>query len=420
MNSIRQASLRSVLILPFLLLLVLPAQVEAFQLLSNSGTVAKESKPAVRAMLTTHWSISGTKSVGATFAEAPSKDVDVLLAYSLNQFRYGDVDKGIQITQEINQRFSDNLDGWLLTTWYQTLTDEFDQALISMDSLVKKMEQAKLDEPRKKIVYRRLGRLVGYLEGPVRNSVNEDLLEMTTGQILKGLKDPLKTTFQQARDEVKKKYATMQTEHQTAQAAELAKAKIVDDQKIERIKQENQRLEKSKSQIEPQKATVQSQADSELSQLRRQADSALYQLNQANASVAAIERDLWSLYAQLNFNRRQGFFDFFLIDQIRQAEFALSQARNNAFVQGSQVASIQNQIVGTSRNYSAQLSRIDAEIKQVRTSIRRNDGKLNRLAKGPRIADGKISGRRNRRTSLRTYDELSLDLYRKELLAAAQ
>lgn len=392
----------------------------AVQLLTQPEKMPNETKQVVREMLETHWSIKGAQTIEPTFAEAQPKSLPVLLGYALNHFRFGDVKTGLEVTQEINQRFPGNLDGWMLTTWFRCLRDDYDESLIAMRTLIQTTKgNLQLSQAKQRSIYRRLGRLIGYLEGPVNSSVNADLLDAAIIQVEDNLAAPMKQAFQKARNEVKQSFAKLLKEHQLAGEKELAKAKIVDDQKIERLKQDNQRLSETRTRLEPRKETIQSQANSEINQLQQQADSAIYQLNQANATVAAIERDLLVLYSQLNFNRANGLADdFFLVNQIRQSEFSLFQARNNAFSQGSQVATLQNQIQRTQRGYSAQISQLDAEISQAQKSMRRNDGKLNRLAKGPRIADGKLSGRENRRTSLRTYDDLSLELYRSELLQA--
>ncbi|MEL7500319.1 MAG: hypothetical protein AAFN77_22170 [Planctomycetota bacterium] len=402
----------------------IPSPACGFQLLSPpSADLPLESKQSIQQMLGPEWSLSESKQTPSTFAKAPKSNSAVLLSYALNRFEYGTKDQGLEISKEMSRRFPTNLDGWMLTLWFEALVNDYDKSLITVQSFHNAMsQQPQLDDQTKQTIYRRLGKLIGYFEGPVHSSVNEDLLIAARNTLTKDLPADLLKTFNDARSGVTKKFNEMKQSQANVEVKELAKAKIVNDEESQRIEADNQRLEETQTRLEPQKATIRSQANSEISILEQQASSALAQLNTANANVNSIELDLFNLYTQWNINHQNNYYgdDFFLRTRIQQAEYALSQARASAFSLGGQVATLRNQLIRTRRNYNGQLSQIDSEINAAAKAIRRNNGKLNRLARGPKVADGKRSGRKNRLTSLRTYDDLSLDLYRQQLLNATK
>ena len=64
----------------------------------------------------------------------------------------------------------------------------------------------------------------------------------------------------------------------------------------------------------------------------------------------------------------------------------------------------------------SQLREIDKEIRRVNGAKRRNQAKLGKLARGPELMGGKKEAMRNKQISLRTYDNLQLEVYRQDLL----
>lgn len=403
------------------LAVVLHASIVQGQLLSPPSKVSNDAKVAIDQMLNSEWSRPGADRTMSTFAKAPKNEAAVLLSFALNRFAFESKTTALETTEEVNQRFPENLDAWMLTLWYQALINKYDVSLTSIGRLQQKVEQQPdLSDEMKKVIYRRLGKLIGYFEGPVRPSVNEDLLMATTNKLSAALSPGLLKLFNESRASVKAKFEELKQNHNEIEKVELAKAQIHTDEEMLRLEQEGERLEQTESQLAPQRDTIAEEADAAIASLNQQASFARAQLNDANAVAFSIERDLAFVYAEWNRNHEVDYHgnDFFLSTRIRELEFSLAQARNSAIASSNQLAAIRNEIVRTRRGFAARIGQVNSQIKSAKKAINRNMGRMKRLSKGPKIPDGKKSARKSRRVSLRTYDDISLDLLKQQMLDA--
>lgn len=405
------------------LAVVLYADIAQGQLLSPPAKVSNDAKIAIDQMLDSEWSRSGSESTSSTFAKAPKMESAVLLSFALNRFAFESKDTALETTKEINQRFPENLDAWILTLWYQALMNKYDVSLTSIGKLQQQVEQQPdLSDDKKKVIYRRLGKLIGYFEGPVRPSVNEDLLLATTNNLSAGLSPELLKLFNESRALVKVKFEELKQNHNEIEKVELAKAQVQTDEEILRLEQQGERLEKTESQLSPQRDAIAAEADAAIASLNEQANFARAQLNDANAAAFSIERDLAFVYAEWNRNHEVDYHgnDFFLSTRIRELEFSLAQVRNSGIASSNQLAAIRNEIVRTRRGFAARIGQVNSQIKAAKKAMNRNTGRIKRLSRGPKIPDGKKSGRKSRRESLRTYDDMSLDLLKQQMLDATK
>lgn len=384
---------------------------------------AQASTP-IRRLLNEDWERAPKIAVRAktTFESATQFTDDLLVAYMFNRIRHNQTSEAKLAAQELTDRHADNLDGWMLKTWLNTLTDDFDLALINMRMFKKQIDaQKNLPEQTKQQIYGRLGRLVGYFQGPVADRVNDDLLNGTIRELAAGMQPQILKTFNQNRDRVLKQHDDLLIEQGKKTRVILDKTKLENQAEAAQLDQQNKLLEQTQAQLLPQKQKISADATSQIAAVEQQAYQLQQQLTRLSGEIAATNLDLQLLYQDLALilNQPSEFRQstFFLRNQIRSAELALSSLRQSARLTSNQLGGLQSQVLQIEASANQQTNEIDKEIKRVNNSKQRNLSKLTKIAKGPEVAAGKRKSLKSRITGLRTYDKLTLELYRQDMLS---
>ena len=168
----------------------------------------------------------------------------------------------------------------------------------------------------------------------------------------------------------------------------------------------------------PQLEQLTSESDLLTSRLDQQIITASTNLRTANQAVFRLEQQLAILYADLFRINRRNFSSVIAIEnRINRVGFDLSQQRITAVNQANELSALQNELFAVRRNYQRQIAQANRSLKQTEVAQNRNNKKLQKIVV-PKIAGGKNQALNNRRTALKTYDNLPLELYRQEMLDA--
>jgi len=384
---------------------------------------AASSLPA-RELLTTYWKLglNNANQSKQAFESANARDEFTLVAYAINRIQQNKTREAKAIAEELTTNFPTNLDGWMLKTWLNTLEDNFDVALINMRGFKSQIDAAKnLPNQNKVAIYSRLGRLIGYFQGPVNDRVNKNMLTETNSILIKGLTPDLLTAFNDGRDQVLKTFNDLVKDQAAETQVELEEVKAENEQERISLEQQNQMLEQSESQLIPQKEQISTDATIQIANLQRQASSLQSQLNSISADLQSAQLNLQYLFVDLSsiLQQQQHGYNvstYFIRNQIRNTEYNISNLRN----QGNQISSQLNnsrwQISQIQSQANQRINGIDKELKRLKNSRRRNLAKLSKIAGGPKLAGGKRNSMRERAEALPTYDELSTELYKQQLL----
>lgn len=382
-----------------------------------------EISAPIRTLLTDDWKRAPKNEAASksTFEKARVFTDDLLVTYTINRIRHNRISEAKLAAQELTVRHPDNLDGWILRTWLNTLTDDFDAALINIRSLKKKFDQTKnLAEPTKQKIYKRLGRLIGYMQGPVSDRVNNDLRDETIQFVTAGVKPELVKLFNGSRNKVLKEYGDLTKSQADKTQVELVKIKASNDAEAVALERQIKLLEQSESQQTAEKQRIRDESARQISAIERQGSSAELEISRINTNLRTTELDLFYLHQDLNFilNQPPGrrFSTFNLQNQIRNAQLSANALRLEGIQATNQLNSLRTQLVAAQRNSTQRLNDLEREIKRVNGAKRRNLAKLTKLAKGPKVADGKRQSMQSRVNALRTYDDLPLELYRQDIL----
>ena len=384
---------------------------------------SQASKP-IRRLLKEDWERGPKIAVRSTttFESERRFTDDLLVAYLFNRIRHNKTGEAKLAAQELTARHSDNLDGWMVKTWLNTLTDDFDIALINMRNFKKQIDaQKNLPEKTLQQIYRRLGRLIGYFQGPVSHRVNDDLLNDTIRELAVGVKPEIIKVFNENRDRVLGQHGDLLAEQGKKTQVILDKTKLENQAAAAQLEKQNQLLEQTGAQLLPQKQKIAEDAKKQIEAVQQQAYQLDQRLSQLGGEISAVELDLQYLYQDLGLilNQPREFRQstFFLRNQIRSAELSLAALHQNAAGASNQLNGLRAQIGQIEASAKRQTDEIDKEIKRVNGSKLRNLAKLTKIAQGPELASGKRKAMRSRITGLRTYDDLSLELYRQDMLS---
>ena len=311
---------------------------------------ATDSVP-VRKLMTAHWDGNETDhaQVRKTF-QAASQNEDLLVAFMINCVHNHQTKDAKLAALELTNRFSDNMDGWIFKTWLNTLTDEYDSALISMRTFKKKIDANKaLTDDSRKVIYTRLGRLIGYMQGPVSDKVNQDLLNGTIQIVTRGATPDSVKIFNENRDKILKQYDDLVKAQGQKTQVELAKVKVANDAEAVGLEREVQLLEQTESQLRPEKQRIRDEGARQIASIEQQGSSLQSQLTQIGGDIRATEFDLQLLYSNLNLLLQQpprfqvGVLQ--LQNQIRNAELALVSLGTSANQTSQQINSLSAQLV---------------------------------------------------------------------------
>ena len=180
------------------LLILSNATADACQLLSPpEQPLTIHAEKSVQAFLNEYWNRSPQNALASEtfYRDLKSPSAIVSVAYAVNRIQQNKTNEAKIVAEKITATFPENLDGWMLKSWLNALEDKFDTSLVSIQSLNRQLlANTDLSLESRSSIYSRLGRLIGYLEGPVAHRVNQNLLLTTTQNITrttppKNLKD---------------------------------------------------------------------------------------------------------------------------------------------------------------------------------------------------------------------------------------
>lgn len=418
---LKRPGLQFLFVIALLLLWNTPAG--AYQLLSlpeqpNQGA----TEQIIQTLLNEYWGRAPQNALASEkfYENLSSPPAIVSVAYTVNRLQQNKTNEAKLVAEKITEIFPRNLDGWMLKAWLNALEDNFETSLVAIRSLNQQLiATADLPAEVKTSIYSRLGRLIGYLEGPVAHRVNQNLLFTTTQFIINTAPQNHLREFNSSRTEVQEKYTEIKNNQAQKKTEELSKV-AQRDQKIEQIlNRENESLSDSEQQLSEEIERIRQDANARISTLESQGSQIEQEQIATSIEIQQREKRLLYLYEQLAILNLGPVSKFWTYDpriEIRSIEFQISQKRSDWNGYSFRLRSISEEISRLQFATQQKTASITRELKKINGTRRRNLGKLARIASGPQIADGKKNAMKIRVTSLVTYDEISEELYRQQIL----
>ena len=328
---------------------------------------------------------------------------------------------GAKIADQLLKVDRSQLRGWDMKIWFDTLMDKYDVSLTSLRAIGPILKADKqLSEGQKRRLVDRLGRTVGFLEGPVKEQVDEVMLEEVE-EFLKGhLSDQQLETYAAAKKKVTLKFDNIAGKNQERIIKEKEKVRIQDDIEKRNLTERNVDLDRQISGLNPQIQNVQNEgtrqvslARQEMQPLQSQLGLIGSQINRDEAALIALTNDL--VFFQQNFPNSLN--ATLVQNSLRNVRFNLNNLYRQARFTRNQLTVAQARVVQVQNEFDARVATLRDELRLLQREKSRNRKKLAKLAAGPKVASGKLSAFQHRETSFKNYVEYPVEFLRQDLLA---
>jgi hypothetical protein len=379
------------------------------------------NRQAARSLLESGWEKNqSNREMSLDDFPAQAADPQFLLAFTLNRMQHRRYTEALSTATRLTGISPETLEGWILRMWLETLSDHYEPALAAMQSFKSTWEKAgQLDDKTTNDMLSQLGRLIGYLQGPVGTKVNPAMLNATIVSITNGLDQDQMATFNKSREAVLTQFEDLLKSHQqkiTDEEQKVAQSNVLETQDINNqnvlMDQRANDLQQAIDAVEQEGYDRLDRIRAEIEPLQREATIVNSQLDSSLFTLDAMFSEYY--YYQQNFRRHPNL--PYLSLRIRDQQVVVGSLRN-------QLRSINNQIYATEdranqiqSEYENRISQMSGELESMGVQRRRNSRRLVKLAAGPEVAGGKITALENRATALTTYDPFPLELARQQVL----
>lgn len=359
------------------------------------------------------------KSVQVFEAAAP-KDAYVNLAYAVNRLQHNRSSESLAAAQAAKAKDSDNLDAIVFTIWLEMLRDDFDVALIEMQTFADAVQRSTLAPDKLDVAYRRMGRLLGYLQGPVAGQCNPDILARTIERLNEGLNHRQKKIVSDQSDAVILKYEQLLRDLSQEVQDSIKKNQASNEVSKEALEKQNNVLAAQTDQIQQQRDAIELEGEQKISAAAQQLPALEAELQNVIAQMDSIRSQIAYTQSALYYGPNNPHGSILAFDYnrfaLQQNYLVLNNLRANANSIANAIAIEQNRVNQIRNAYNAELRKLNKDIKKSANLQRRNTNKLVKIAAGPEPDAGKVAALNNRTSALSIYDPLPLEQYRADFL----
>ncbi|HZN34241.1 MAG TPA: hypothetical protein VFB80_10495 [Pirellulaceae bacterium] len=397
-----------------------------------------EARAAIAKLLDVGWATTPQARVAADLqrdevARTASGDPRALAAAWLVLLQQRRYDDGLKRIDEHLVRSPNDLNALRAKAWVQAILKNYPAALVSADKLSQQLAadppQTEAEREDHKELIGFLGRLLGYLGGPVAATVNQEQRKAAEKAILARLEASRQPLFEDAFNGVLAKFIAMTDESSDARDQAVAAAVAEKDKTLAEIEADRQQAAARAKELEERRKSVQAEFQGELEQIAKEDRPLVQQLAQLDSRAAVLNRDLATYQIEIDrltrlaagendpARRQQLLFeaDRLAIVASRIEGDLVAANRLGRGVQAQRAALATRQAQAQS-NANTQVQRIDRELTDLTKRERRNDS-IEKRASRPNVGPtSKARALSAQATALSTYDQFPLEAAKAKLL----
>lgn len=358
-------------------------------------------------------------------------DNRITQGYAILLIRQHKYPEAIKLIEQVLKSDESNLYAWKIKSWLSVITKNYATALVELDRVSQLMsaDETGDTEEQQLEVARYLGRVFGFLEGPVADASNPAQRDPAMKKIVARLSEPRQAAFEEGRARVLAAFNSLGAEKEESEE----KAKVVAEEEREKLLEDlearKEKIAARRSEIGPQRDKLRSEIKAESDQLLKEQQPFLNQLNVLNANAAGLRRELEIFVINIQqllgmLEREKDPFNRGRIQaDLDRANILAARIDGNLIAVQRQAAGVNNQLaliqqkhVGAANRLTAELARLDSELAGLDKQERRN-GIDSTKAKRPAVGDVRRSRSLSAQaTAFSTYEEFPLETEKRRLL----
>ena len=319
--------------------------------------------------------------------------------------------------------------------WTQAILKNYQGALLTADKISQQMTEeppiTEVDAAQHEELIGFLGRLFGFLGGPVADVVNQDQRKNTERQITERLEESQKPLFNEARDGVLAKHIELTDTKADERGKAIETAEANKEKTLQEIAAEREQIAARAEELQSRTDKLQSELTDELAELEKQDAPLAAELARLDARASVLNRDLFAYQADIDrferlaaserdpVRRQQYLFEadrLIIIANRIDADLAgVNRLGRNVQSQRAALALRAQQAQG---NAAGQVARIDREMQDLAKRDKRADGIEKRAGRPATGTTSKVRSLSAQATALTTYEQFPLEAAREKLLEA--
>lgn len=348
----------------------------------------------------------------------------------MQQRRYDDALKRID---EYLAKQPADLQALRAKAWTQAIVKNYSAALVTADKLSEQMAEeppiSRADAAQHEQLIGFMGRLLGFLGGPVADQANQVQRKSLEKRILDRLNESQRPLFEEARDGVLAQHIEL-TDDKADERDKAIEAADADKEKtLQEVAAEREQIAGRAEELGSRNDKLQSELKAELSELEKQDAPLVQELARLDARAAVLRRDLFAYQADIDrwerlaasekdpVRRQQ-----YLFEADRLIAFAsridadlagINRLGRNVQMQRAALALRAQQAQAAAAGQAAQM---DREMQDLAKRDKRADGIEKRAGKLSTGTTSKVRSLSAQATALTTYDQFPLEAAREKLL----
>jgi len=348
----------------------------------------------------------------------------------LQQRRY---DEGLKRIDEHLAKEPGDMLALRAKAWGQAILKNYPASLVTADRLSQQLASrspaSDADRERQNEQFRFLGRLFGFMGGPVAAAVNQEQRKTAEKQILARATASQQALFEEAYNGVLAKFISMTDESADAKDKAEAAAVAEKEKTLAELEADRQAAAARVTELEQRRKSVQAEFQGELDQIAKDDRPLVQELAKLDARGTILNRDLLNYQAEIDRLTRLAAAEK---DPVRKQQIlaeadrlaiiatridgdlvALSRLARGVRAQRATLAARQTQ---AQNNAASQTQRIDRELTDLAKREKRNDGIEKRAGRPSAVPASKVRSLSAQATALTTYDQFPLEAVKAKLL----
>lgn len=403
---------------------------------ANADDVA--IKAGIARMMDVGWSVTPTARAAADAQyielQATAAGDERLLTASvlvlLQQRRYEEAGKRLD---ELLTQDADNILALRAKTWLAATMKSYGGAIVTAEKLRAALPVESTQDPTGEAIAQDqlafLGRLCGYLAGPVADGVDQAERKQLEKTVLMGLGDERRLVFEQARDGVTQKFFELTDTKSDQEKKNVEDRKVEANQTLQDVDNARKEIESRAGELEASATKLQKEWNDELAEIERADRPLVAELARLRARADIIGRDLASYQIQIDslnvrFARER---DPVIRNQIArdidQLSFLANRISGDLAAINRQGQAVESQrgvlaqrVARAQANFGGQLDRINKELVALGKKEKRADYEEKKAKRPVSGSSTKTIALSSQVTALSTYDKFPLEQARQRLL----